>query len=519
MAPTTKTCTVSGKVFTIDERDLAFYAKINVPLPTLCPEERERRRWAWRGKNFHIRKCDKCQGPAMSYFSPNINTIKTYCETCFLGDEAVTDLEADFDFSRPFFEQFMELYYQVPKNAGNIGHENQNSQYIICSCRNRDCYLVDETDECQDCAFCYNVQNCKDIIASIYVRDSEIGYQLKKAENCYACFFSENIFHCHNSAFLKNCRSCRHCLFCTDLNSKEYHIFNKPVSKEEYEKYWQFIFSHNRQNLAEAQTKWAEFLKANPTSDQVMVQAEGCSGNYITNSKDCQDCYFIDNCRDCRYCSEIHHSKDCYDISIYEGELMYETLHAGPKGYGNYFCQLMWFCSDVYYSIECWNSKDCFGCTGLKNRQYCILNKQYSKDEYFALRDKIIAHMRETGEYGEFFPTKYSPHAYNHTMAQRFYPSSGNEAANFGMSWDDDWEAKLRKLATPLETNIPENPQLVTHTETFKCAETGKDFRFIPTELAFYQKWGLPCPTNDPLIRLENLWSEMIQKRKIIIRV
>jgi len=51
----------------------------------------------------------------------------------------------------------------------------------------------------------------------------------------------------------------------------------------------------------------------------------------------------------------------------------------------------------------------------LRNKQHCILNKQYSKEEYEALAPKIIQHMNDMPytdkkgrvyKYGEFFPTE-----------------------------------------------------------------------------------------------------------------
>jgi DNA-binding NarL/FixJ family response regulator len=66
---------------------------------------------------------------------------------------------------------------------------------------------------------------------------------------------------------------------------------------------------------------------------------------------------------------------------------------------------------------------DCFGCVGLQKKQYCILNKQYSKENYFGLKSKIIEHMQKTGEWGEFFPASQSLFAYNESIAhQEYYP-------------------------------------------------------------------------------------------------
>jgi hypothetical protein len=54
-----KTCKVSGQPFPIYQSDVEFYDKISptfngkkfaIPTPTLCPEERERRRMAWRNE-------------------------------------------------------------------------------------------------------------------------------------------------------------------------------------------------------------------------------------------------------------------------------------------------------------------------------------------------------------------------------------------------------------------------------------------------------------------------------------
>jgi len=71
---------------------------------------------------------------------------------------------------------------------------------------------------------------------------------------------------------------------------------------------------------------------------------------------------------------------------------------------------------------------DMFGCMGLKKKRFCILNKQYSKEEYEDLRTKIIKHMLKTGEYGEYFPQDLCPYAYNETITMEYFPISKEEA-------------------------------------------------------------------------------------------
>ncbi|MBU0626264.1 hypothetical protein KKG31_00500 [Patescibacteria group bacterium] len=47
-------------------------------------------------------------------------------------------------------------------------------------------------------------------------------------------------------------------------------------------------------------------------------------------------------------------------------------------------------CSNIYYCEHCFGCDHCFGCVSLKNKKYCILNKQYSKEEYEKIVGQII---------------------------------------------------------------------------------------------------------------------------------
>lgn len=77
----TKICPVSGKEFSITQGDLDFYNKISptfagkkfqIPTPTLCPEERQRRRLAFRNeRNFYRRTCDASGKQIISMYHPD----------------------------------------------------------------------------------------------------------------------------------------------------------------------------------------------------------------------------------------------------------------------------------------------------------------------------------------------------------------------------------------------------------------------------------------------------------------
>ena len=121
------------------------------------------------------------------------------------------------------------------------------------------------------------------------------------------------------------------------------------------------------------------------------------------------------------------------------------------------------------------NSSHLFGCVGLRNKEYCILNKQYTKEEYEELVPKIIKQMNEMPyiskipnakiqmsnqiqnpnvkinnkpreivyRYGEFFPPELSPFCYNETIAQEYFPLTKREALERGYRWKDPEQRNL----------------------------------------------------------------------------
>lgn len=159
---------------------------------------------------------------------------------------------------------------------------------------------------------------------------------------------------------------------------------------------------------------------------------------------------------------------------------------------------------DLEYCAFCNGSSNCFGCVGLQKKSYCILNKQYSKDDFFALREKIIRHMNEMPytnamgriyRYGEFFPPEFSPFAYNETIAQDFFPLTKEQAEVKGFLWR---EPEMREYQTTIDAaNLPDRIGDVQDSilkEIIKCASCGRPYRIIQMELQFLRQMSLPLP-------------------------
>ncbi|MDP3683664.1 MAG: hypothetical protein Q8S01_06990, partial [Ignavibacteria bacterium] len=177
--------------------------------------------------------------------------------------------------------------------------------------------------------------------------------------------------------------------------------------------------------------------------------------------------------------------------------------------------------SDIEYSMECFDSSYLFACVGLKNKSYCILNKQYTKEEYEELVPKIIKHMNDMPyidakgriyQYGEFFPPELSPFCYNETIAQEYFPLTKEEALEQGYKWKDTEE---RNYTIDIKNeDIPNDIKEVDDSiinKVIECEHKGtcneqctEAFKIIPDELSFYQRMNLPIPHLCPNCRHYN---------------
>ncbi len=164
----------------------------------------------------------------------------------------------------------------------------------------------------------------------------------------------------------------------------------------------------------------------------------------------------------------------------FDNTMGYELEGVGWSNGSIFSCKL-WTGVDVLYSELTFNGENLFGCVSMIKKKYCILNKQYSPEDYKAMKEKIIAHMKKTGEWGEFFPATISPFPYNDTVAQDYFPMSKEAVLAKGWRWYDKPKAEYTIGGDILKC------------ENVDCVGVGA-FRLHPTEIEFYKKMKLPSP-------------------------
>lgn len=474
-----QSCSQCQSQFEITEEDLQFYKKIEVPPPTLCPEDRERRRLAWRNeRHLYKRACGLCARSILSVFHETCS-FPIYCDKCFWSDQwDARSYGIELDLNRSFFEQIFELAQRVPRLA--ITRLNSvNCDYTLNSIDNKNCYLTSGADYNNDCFYSINTQRNKDCSDCYFIKDSELSYgcsdsiRLYKSIGCQDC---EGVSH---SWFLFDCKNCQDCAFSSNLRNKRYVFLNQQYSPEEYGR----KLTECLRNLFE-QPDWLEKNIQSVRKNSIYpfafnIQSENVSGNHILKSKNSHHVFDTEEVEDCKYVYYGLKLKDSYDMTAvgFDTALLYE-IQSGTSAYDCKFCVGSWNVSGLQYCISCFHSKDCFGCISLSNhKEYCILNKQYRKEEYELLKKQLVEVMKKSGEYGEFFPASLCPYEYNRSAAYDYMPLSKNEALKRGFRWYEG----------PNELSL-------SSPDSLECKMCSKNYRLIKEEVALYERLSIPKP-------------------------
>jgi len=506
-----KVCRQCSQKFTVEDEDLRFYhqvsptyagKKFEIPSPVFCPDCRNQRRLAFRDlRKLYHRKCDFTGEDMISVFSPD-KKYKVYSNATWWSDKwDAMDFGRDFDAAKSFFKQFAELSKAVP-HMQQAAYDNENCPYV-----NRCSY-------CKDCYLCFNADNSED---SFY---SDIIHELKSSVDCSAskvmensywcqdcidCQNSSNLWKCSNlseSQFCFDCHGSSNLILCWGLRNKQYCIENVQYTKEEYNRKREILNLTSNSSREKLKKKLLNISKEKAIHKFANnIKSENCTGENVISSKNCKDCYDVylgENL--IRVMSVDDNAKDSMDsTSIWNGaELEYEVMSCSQ--YNIQFSMNVWESRDMMYCELCRSCKNCFGCVGLKHKEYCILNKQYPKGEYEKKVAEIIEHMQITQEWGEFFPINISPFGYNETEAFDFYPLDKEEAIKITANWqDNDFATKYPgdyyKPKDDIREYEEEQERNKLLSGVIKCQRSGKPFKILPQELAFYLANKIPIPT------------------------
>jgi hypothetical protein len=491
-------CTTS---FLIDTSDIAFYQKMGVPIPALCPACRFRRRAVFRNeRTLYKSTCKLCGKSVITMHNPK-SPYPVYCNDCWLSDKWDSgEYAQDYDSSRPFLEQLKKLTQKVPKSATYSSPgtgPNIRSEYANFAGGNKDAYLVSNCGpRNENIAYSRGLMECRDTFDCYYGEQLERTYESVSVHKSTGIAWGQNTFESLDSWFLLNCASVQNCFGCVNLRHKSFHFLNKPLEKEEWKRKVNEI-AGSYAAIEKFKRVFEEHAKKFPRRENNNLKSQNCTGDYIFESKNCLSCFEITAGEELRYCFSNKFTKESRDL-VGHGRYSELLLEGVGVGVSQKVITGWWVenSHDVEYSFGTRASEYCIGCDSIRNGKYRILNKQYSQSEYEQLRMKIVEELKSQGEYGLFFPPSMALFAYNETIGQDNMPLTKEEALAQGFRWEENIPATNGQETLKPE-QIPDHIKDVQDSilnEILACTSCGRNYRLIKPELEFYRHALVPVP-------------------------
>ena len=503
-------CAFSGAEVYIRPEDIEFYKKIGVPLPTLEPAERWRRLMAYQNVHnlFYVKSAYSGKEIIAAY--PPDTPFKIYEHQVWFSDKwDPLDYGKAWNKDRGFFEQFAELREDVPRPNLMTDTTNVGSDFTNTSTHLKNCYLTFSSLGGENLYYFDGSQKCADCVDCDYLENSNNCYNCQLVQDSFRCFWCEQSRSCLGSYFLFDCSNCQDCFMSSNLRNKKYYFRNQPLSKEEYQEKMKEVYIGDYNKLQVYLAEFAELKQNVFYKPDHNFRSVNSYGDYIENSKDCYWSYYAYDSQNVNYSMGFVDFRDSYDLfGGANGQLCCGTTSVtAGNNYEVKFSSQADNSRNVEYSDLLRNCRDCFGCVGLANKSFCILNRQYGEEEYWKIVDEIKSSMFARGEYGEFFSPELMPIPYKLSIISSYSGFDDfDNAARYGYDVSEPPVQKNKEMenamrASELPSDIKDAGDDILN-KVIHDEKNDKYFRIVKYELEFYRRNNLPLPREHPLARL-----------------
>ena len=449
-------------------------------------------------RTFYPRQCDSCHKQIISMY-PQKTPFTVYCRDCWWGD-SWGGLNFSRGYSGPenFFIELKELQRQVPREA-LVNLNSLDCEYSNHIRDSKSCYMCSLcSDQCEECFHCYWIVTVKDSADCYYGRDCERCYfcvVIWRSYNCSYLLEAEDCLDCH---YCYDLRGCKNCFLSSNLRNQSYVFANKQLTKAEYEAKVKGLRLGSYAQSQEYWQKWQELIKNSLHQYSYQTKCENCTGDNMQNCVNVELGYNTFETENAWNSASLLFARNVFNgFAIGSQPVDWASNVAVIKGGSQVVsCYNTVFSSDIYFCENSVSCLDCLGCIGLHKKKFCILNKQYSEDEYYKIKKELIEYWTKTGLISEFLPQAMAAFAYNETAAQDFYPMTKEEAIKFGYRWQAEMPGTFGKEtfeAEQIPDDINEVKEDITD-QVLSCTKCGKNYKVIKQELKLYRALNIPIP-------------------------
>jgi len=501
-----KLCEYCKEEFVITDIELSLSKKINLEISTICSSCLLKQQLSfWLFGKFRKGKSD-LSGESLITVLSDKNRYPIYTSHEWFSDKwEALDYGMNYNSNESFFSQLQKLQEQIPHPHQN-GANNINCEYCDDVWNSKNCYLSRSMEECENLLYSYRNFKVKNSIDAVVCYTSDRCFSCLNCINSYKIFYSRNSKDCIDSYFLFDCRNCQDCFMCWNLRNKKYCMENIQYTKEEY---FKKLKSYNLGSFNKIQKlkEYFEYILINKAVHRLNfnIKAFNSIGNNLINVNNCYNCNTVSDTEDSANCirgTKINNSLNC-------GGCWYGDRNGNSIGCSNSclikysswsqsrFSEYLDLCSDCEY---------CFGCIGLKKKKYCILNKQYKKEDYEKLRNEIILDMKNRREYGKFLPYSMSSGGFNLSTGYLYFSNAKKEEIlKLGGYWQDIDESNIEGISTNELPDFIGDVDESICSKPLICPETSWRFNISEDELTFYKQNNIPLPRKHFDVRIKDL--------------
>ncbi len=323
-----------------------------------------------------------------------------------------------YDFNAPFFENFNTLLKTIDLPNLVQSGMNENCAYVDNTNGTKNGYLsYIVVVDCENAIYSCSVKdNSKNVFNSVMVWDNNeniyMGCGILKSFNV---FYSRYITDSSNIRLCTNMIGCHDCIFCNWLENKSYCIENQQYTKA--------IYLQKKEDILKNKNLFEQVYKSKIPTPQNYASTNVSNGVFVIKSQDIERGSYVYQTKGGRniimaggkeWDEEVYNCLSIWSPSAHD---FYNCIDTGTYSHTCYNTAMIVTSSNIYYSYFMESCSFCLGCIGLKNKTFCIFNKEYSKEERFDLANKIFASMEKDGTLGDFFPGGMTPFYFNDTIA------------------------------------------------------------------------------------------------------
>ncbi len=290
-----------------------------------------------------------------------------------------------------FFSELQKLLARYPQVPPDV-NASENSEYgeHLYYCKNM--HICFDNANCTDCLYTYDGYIVKNCVDTDYCAETELCYENVDSFKCFNSDYLEYCTSVRDSAFAANCINCHDVFGCVNLTNKSFCIFNRQLTEEDYRRK---VVEYKKWPPEKVLAMVEELKKRYPYRPKEGHNENSPYGNYVHYNKNCYMCFDAAHNENSGYLYDSHHNTTCYDMTYAaaNNQLSYEIVDSAKL----FNCNYSVFSNNSQessYLFNCRNVKNSIGCVALSNKQYCILNRQLSKEEYERISKQLLEELK-----------------------------------------------------------------------------------------------------------------------------